>query len=129
MTLKTIDEENGMKYHNLLLEWEKEFEGLGVNITLLTNDSQERLDEIKRLYHSNIVYKNGEGLQIFKDSIHDYNVYGNVYRQVRPCLWLYNEDTLVANSRRINSKSLMKIDSVIRSLKCRTQILKFLEKF
>lgn len=126
--IKTLNEKNGMKYHNRLLEWEARFEEMGVDIVILTNDSQECLDEIKRLYHSNIIYKNGANVKVFEDSIRPCNVFGSVYEQARPYLWLFDDDTLIGHTKQMNDKSLEKMISLARRIICQAHILKFLEK-
>lgn len=105
-TLSSLKKEKTLEYHDLFLNWQDEFEKMSVPIVLMTQDSQEELDEIKDLYHSRIYYYNGENESIYKKSIKQKFVFGEMREAVQPYMTLFDEGKAVIFQKRINSESI-----------------------
>ena len=127
-TLGTLEKEKNLKYHDQLMDWQQSFDKIGVQVLLMTCDSQQRLDEIKRIYHSGLEYRCGTDHEIYKNSIHTYNNFGKIEENIRPYLWFYDGEKFVAQAKRINPKSLKNMNDIAIEYMLRLRIKNFFNK-
>ena len=108
-TLDTLHKVRNCRYHELLMRCQDEFEKFSIQVTLMTGDSQEDLDEIKKRYNSKINYVSGTENEVFQKSFCNINIFGRNTLSVRPYMSLFIGDKMVAQVKRINKESVLKI--------------------
>ncbi len=120
VTLDSLKTEKSLNYHDTFLLWQESFDTFRIPIIMITPDSEEYLNKIKRMYHSNIEY--AQDIDSFKDlgSITNKNVYGKDYQIIQSAMYVLVNGKVIHSSKRIHNESIKKL--YIKAIHCKTKI-------
>ena len=120
VTLDSLKTEKALNYHDTFLLWQKSFDMFHIPVYIITPNSQKELEQIKRMYRSNIEYV--QDIDAFQDlgSLTNKIVYGKKYKIIKSAMYIIVNGKVIDSSKRIHNKSIKNL--YIKVIDCKTKI-------
>lgn len=106
--LDSLNLNKSLKYHDLIVENLIYFNEYNIPIYVITPDSEEYLQKIKKFYQTNIIYVNqmDENYSFEQNLLKEKYVFGKKYEIIYTKIKVFNENRCVYEVNRINNKTI-----------------------